>query len=396
MKQIPKTWFSTSLTGTAGELEERLRALFGKAKKRPPALVLASLALGVGLCGNLISCQQAQAVPEISANLTERADPAVTALTTPSQNTASATSQPDSVSAPPPEGQSVSMKTLSPLTQTVMDEYPTEQNPVVAHKLVGISGEGNCTFGAIDCNDSYHGSTLAIGIVEDNHILGDGVFISARQGGQAHTTTWSKDGIHYILYTHNGMGQGYSHGDAGLIAFDGRDMKWLWPVEGDLRDKNGEAYQEYWEYWENHKALLCDGGVEVFSENPDFVLAPSSPVQWTPEYSQLFYGGWLPTGVAWKVREWLEEYSRDEHNPWNAINTSATWYIESLERLDTDWMGPEHSGAGTYRLVARADNNNSLCLGAILILDDEHHVTVQSCQIGTYKEVMMEFSLLID
>ena len=55
----PKTPFSTPLSGSAREAEERIRSIFQYKKKRPPLLFFAlacSLAL---LCGGLVSCQSA-------------------------------------------------------------------------------------------------------------------------------------------------------------------------------------------------------------------------------------------------------------------------------------------------------------------------------------------------
>ena len=59
MDSFPRTPFSTPLSGSARETEERIRNIFQYQKKRPPALLLAlSCALAL-TCGGLVSCQSA-------------------------------------------------------------------------------------------------------------------------------------------------------------------------------------------------------------------------------------------------------------------------------------------------------------------------------------------------
>ena len=54
---MPRTPFSTPLSGSARETELRLRSIFSGPKKRPPALFLALIFAACLLCGNLVSCQ---------------------------------------------------------------------------------------------------------------------------------------------------------------------------------------------------------------------------------------------------------------------------------------------------------------------------------------------------
>lgn len=60
---IPRTPFSTPLSGSARETELRLRNIFSGPKKRPPALFLALVFAACLLCGNLVSCNVAEAEP---------------------------------------------------------------------------------------------------------------------------------------------------------------------------------------------------------------------------------------------------------------------------------------------------------------------------------------------
>ena len=65
MKKIPRSPFATRLSGSAREIELRIRSIFQWKKQRPPlALFLLMLVIGL-LCGNLVSCQSSPAgVPE--------------------------------------------------------------------------------------------------------------------------------------------------------------------------------------------------------------------------------------------------------------------------------------------------------------------------------------------
>ena len=66
-EKIPYTPFSTRLSGSARETENRLKNIFSAPKKRPPALFLALVFSVCLLCGNLVSCQSAEAeAPDVS------------------------------------------------------------------------------------------------------------------------------------------------------------------------------------------------------------------------------------------------------------------------------------------------------------------------------------------
>ena len=62
LRSVPRTPFSTPLSGSAKEAETRIRNLFQYKKMRPPALALL-LACALALtCGGLVSCQRQEAV----------------------------------------------------------------------------------------------------------------------------------------------------------------------------------------------------------------------------------------------------------------------------------------------------------------------------------------------
>jgi len=66
-KKMPRTPFSTPLSGSARETELRIRSIFSGPKKRPPILLLALMCAVCLLCGSLVSCQKAGEIsPELS------------------------------------------------------------------------------------------------------------------------------------------------------------------------------------------------------------------------------------------------------------------------------------------------------------------------------------------
>lgn len=62
-EKVPYTPLSTHLSGSARETEFRLRNIFSGPKKRPPTLFLALVFAVCIFCGNLVSCQNAEAEP---------------------------------------------------------------------------------------------------------------------------------------------------------------------------------------------------------------------------------------------------------------------------------------------------------------------------------------------
>ena len=60
-ENVPRTPFSTPLSGSAREVELRLKNIFSGPKKRPPLPLLILMACACVFCGNLVSCQVAEA-----------------------------------------------------------------------------------------------------------------------------------------------------------------------------------------------------------------------------------------------------------------------------------------------------------------------------------------------
>ena len=65
LRSIPRSPFSTPLSGSARETEDRIRNIFQYKKKRPPILLLVLACALALLCGGLVSCQPAHAESSI-------------------------------------------------------------------------------------------------------------------------------------------------------------------------------------------------------------------------------------------------------------------------------------------------------------------------------------------
>lgn len=280
--KLPKTRLSTHMSGSARETEGRLRHLFAQ-HKRPALALVAAVALAIGLCGGLVAWKMPPVNDEI--RLEELYDP-----------------------------------TGIYLRDNVHQEL-----------LTCINGE-NGTLVAGHYYDDYPRYTLAIGVEGENAQLLGPVFSAGSSGGMPHISTFQKDGVNYLLYTVNGGHQGITYGEAGLIAFDGTDFTWVWPVEGDLRQQDSQAWADYQAYWEDKLALLCPGGVEIFRQSEHFVPMFPGDKQWyfserirfTQEKPA------VPDEIMNRLRNILEDATRDQNNPWQANNTSAQWQIAQV------------------------------------------------------------------
>lgn len=57
MNALPRSPFTTRLSGSARETEQRIRSIVQWKKRRPPVLLLLPILLLIVLCGGLVSCQ---------------------------------------------------------------------------------------------------------------------------------------------------------------------------------------------------------------------------------------------------------------------------------------------------------------------------------------------------
>lgn len=355
----PGSPFSTRLSGSARETELRIRSIFQWKKKRPPTVLMALVLAVILLCGNLIACQA------------ETAPPA-----------------PDTSDAVDEESIRKAFAAFMADETASLDS----REPLVYDIPASVTRGGKTLAALSITEDFYPRYTLGIGVVESSGQLTAPPFIAGASGGAPHVAAFQKDGADYLLYTCNGMHQGLTWGEAGLIRFDGSGFTWVWPVEGDVRDESSQAYEDYHAYWEEHLALLAPGGLDVFSENSFY--APASPTltggQWYIDHYESFYPvseDVCPLDLYSQVRVWLEGFSRYQHNPWDCDNASACWRILSL--TPNGMVYPDQTGGQLcYTLLAQADNRDELYLGLHLVLSGDGAVSsVHQYVQGDYEAV---------
>ena len=368
--KFPKTWFSTPLSGSARAAEGRIRNVFQKNKKRPPLWLMSLCAAACLLCGSLVSCQARAAQPEEGA---PQPAPAASLPAEPAGEPADLLRR---------EGDREILDSLLPrealdalggsVTRTVLDEQ---------FLLDGLE------IAACAAYDGYPRFRFALGVTDQ--ATGEArapVFTASCSGRMPQVTCFTWQDKECVLYVLNSMSQGFSFGEAGVVSFDGERLNWEWPVEGDVLDETSQAHADYQAYWEHRLALTAPGGVDVFTENEDFGPYPGSPVQWTLENGYFFYPSetdTLPIGVYYQVRAWLEEFTRDGHNPYQAVNTSALWSVCSLMKLEP--FGLE--GEQRLYLLARSDGLTPQYFSAYLTMVPGESVRADAFAVGSWEEV---------
>ena len=334
----PKTPFSTPLSGSARETEDRIRNIFQYKKQRPPLpLFLAACVLAL-FCGGLVSCQTGE-------------------------NAASSQMMEEGA-------------VWDTLRRSADVSGLDDRDGLAYTMLASVSGE-DYTLAALSVHDFYPRYTLVIGAADTQtgELLGP-VFQTSGYGSLPTCTAISQyGGAPALLYTANGMHLGLSWGEAGLVSWDGEGLDWAWPVEGDLRDESSHAYASYNAYWEDHLALLAPGGVDVFVETDHDVLRGAGP-QWAVDHSENFYipeEGDLPIPIPYQTRVWVENFTRDGRNAWSAGNRSALYHIVSMKAEEP--VPGQREGDSLYSLLAfcddRAEAGEGGWLSAVLLFDQE-------------------------
>lgn len=343
----PRSPFSTPLSGFAEEIRLRLVSIFQWKKQRPPMPLLCLCLAAALLCGGLTSCERTA-----------------------------------------PSGQGGALEEESWSTQTILDALPCPQelfDSGVSPSRTLLEAMGDePTFAAAWFADSYPRYSLTMGLVNRDGTLAGQVFEARAYGGRPYVHAFQKDGQDYLLYTANGMSQGLSWGEAGVIRLDGDDFTWVWPVEGDLRDTQSAAWDAYRDYWTGRLPLMSPGGVEVFVENRYNGPSGETGPQWSPDHNEQFFPSdydTLPIPVPYQVRVWLEEYTaQSEGNPWKMNNASAAWQITSLKADETRY--PDQKGTEqAYTLEARAENDSGLTLTATLLFDQEEGKVTRDVEV---------------
>ena len=334
----PNTPFSTPLSGSARETEERIRNIFQYKKQRPPLLFFALACILALSCGGLVSCQTGE-------------------------NAASSQMMEEGA-------------VWDALRRSADVSGLDDRDGLAYTMLASVSGE-DYTLAALSVHDFYPRYTLVIGAADTQtgELLGP-VFQTSGYGSLPTCTAISQyGGAPALLYTANGMHLGLSWGEAGLVSWDGEGLDWAWPVEGDLRDESSHAYASYNAYWEDHLALLAPGGVDVFTRT-DYAVIDGDGPQWAADHSETFYipeEGDLPIPIPYQTRVWVENFTRDSRNAWSAGNRSALYHIVSM-KAEVPVPG-QREGDSLYSLLAfcdgRAEAGEGGWLSAVLLFDQE-------------------------
>ena len=349
-EKIPYTPFSTPLSGSARETEIRLKNIFSGPKKRPPVLFLVLVFSVCLFCGNLVSCQNADA---------EAPD----ALTPEAPGGSSASDAWVVALIPgyaPQNGDEVRL--LIALFEAADKEEPFQLPK--AGLLACVEGDG-CLLGAAYVTDHLE-NTLLLGVMDsETRELTGSVFRYAIPNGVPNVITYRNQGADYLLYTFNGQMMGQYSGQAGLVRLDGAGLSWEWPVEGDVRDPDGPAWQEYQDYWTGHLALLAPGGVDIYETNPDFVWGADEPVSmWSMEQNRYFYRASeadLPMPVYFQSLRWLNETTGDP----------GGWQIISL--LPNERFFTLDKGRDSFTLLARTDDHSQYLAANLVFLYEEEN-----------------------
>ena len=334
----PNTPFSTPLSGSARETEERIRNIFQYKKQRPPLLFFALACILALSCGGLVSCQTGE-------------------------NAASSQMMEEGA-------------VWDALRRSADVSGLDDRDGLAYTMLASVSGE-DYTLAALSVHDFYPRYTLVIGAADTQtgELLGP-VFQTSGYGSLPTCTAISQyGGAPALLYTANGMHLGLSWGEAGLVSWDGEGLDWTWPVEGNLRDESSQAFADYNNYWEDHLALLAPGGVDVFTRT-DYAVIDGDGPQWAVDHSKNFYipeEGDLPIPIPYQTRVWVENFTRDSRNAWSAGNRSALYHIVSMKAEEP--VPGQREGDSLYSLLAfcdgRAEAGEGGWLSAVLLFDQE-------------------------
>ncbi len=381
-KKFPRSPFSTPLSGSARDAELRIRSIFQWKKRRPPLVLMALVALLILSCGYLVSCQAREAGP-------------------------AAPDGDGQAPAPPPMEQLPLLEALYGAVSGQMvfgdSEGPHGLEEAAPQLLCSFSQEGTALAAAAFRDD--YASYLVVGAVEEGSGELTGPAYTAAGGGAAIHAVAYRDiysGQPRLLYTFRAMNQGYLNGEAGEVYLEEGRLAWSWPgVGGDVLEEDSRAALDYEQFWQEHLPLLSPSGLDLFTANPGFGPHEGSPAQWSYDHTDSFWSAPeldLPGGVYKQTRAWLEEFTRDGPNPWDAHNISAAWQIVSITPADGDYLyllgdpGFTYTGEKDYLLTAREDGGRERHLAARLRYDHgaERVARVMDWDVGSARELGLE------
>ena len=345
-EKMPRTPFSTPLSGSAKETELRLKNIFSGPKKRPPVLFLVLMFSVCIFCGNLVSCQVKEAENNSpssgasqSGDVSLEGDPLISDDTY--QSARQAVAQ---------EKQTL----LENLLQAAERESGYRFQTPSAQLLTTVDAQ-DCILGAVFVEDHLE-NTLILGVMErETGEIPQGVFQCSVKNGWPNIVTVYVDEKPCLLYTFNGQENGQYTGQAGLVCLEGKDLTWKWPAEGDVREPESPAGQKYRDFWTGHLALMAPGGVDVYAVNPDFQWGKDEPwSMWQLENGETFWSSSssaeeLPMPIYFQSLSWLVAYTNDPGG-WRVLSLKPNRELSDPETR-TDCFTLEactDNGAGAF------------------------------------------------
>ena len=323
-KPVPRTPFSTPLSGSAKETEIRIRNIMSGPKRRPPVLFLVLVFSVCIFCGNLVSCQVKE---------TEGAQPG-------GSSSQEVQGTPADLGVLPADGAEEAL--LQALCQ-VSGETEPFQSP--SARLLDYVQTDDLILGAA-LMEGHLENTLLLGVMDrETRALTGPVFRHAVKNGFPNVVTVYPNPSDYnseegpcLLYTFNGQENGQYTGQAGLVCLDGKDLAWKWPAEGDVRAPDSPAGQAYRDFWTGHLAVAAPGGVDVYAVNPDFEWGKDDPWSiWQLDHNEAFWEAEetnLPMPIYFQSLSWLVGYTNDPGG-WRVLSLKPNRERADLEaRMD--------------------------------------------------------------
>lgn len=322
-EKMPRTPFSTPLSGSAKEVELRLRNIFSGPKKRPPIPLLLLMACVCLFCGNLVSCHTAQPP--------EPGDVSV----------------PDSSAAQPADESARWMlywEEAVPKLLTQRDDYlPEYDGPGYSEIILNATGE-DLNLLVLAWSPGVHAGGLYNLLVGTFDQEGNPVDYYDIGGDAGLWKAWDEaDGMHLVC-TNTVTWQGWESGGPPMhFRFDGKTLEVV-----DLP----QSIQEQDDDEQSYKYLPLPGAVEVYRRTPgwDNISAAGQGVpQWEYQGTVLLTLDQvdpIPTVVRDVARDYIA------HADWEGVPTAGTpilrleemaeWNDFSQLSLCSEWKNREN------------------------------------------------------
>ena len=296
---LPHSPFSTPLSGSAREVEGRIRNIFQYKKQRPPLLILLLAAALALFCGSLVSCQT------------------------------------DVGQSEPAESASAELPTQARLTRLLAEVHGT----AASDAQMVFSQEGDsCVLAAalMDTEDSGdRGGDLLLGLWDgtSQDWLGP-VYTIPGSAGMCSSWTESDGSLH--LLCSNAAEEAWVEQASQVFHFR---------FQGRTLENLGE-----WDNQQGYKAVPIPGALELYTRNPDYTAFQPQSVQWVYSHTLSFTQEPVDP-VPPAVREAARAYQVSEAS-WSGRSSAVSTAIFQLEEavrwddlsaleLSPQWQGRE-------------------------------------------------------